>query len=368
MSIIKFVVLAMLALAVLALPVAGVFAGESVVGAGDHKPVEVDTSPGIMAVGDNVAGVDIGAVDGAGAGIADCAGEAAYSKFSGAITLIGEWQSQRFIRVTNVEGGDVDFLIDEDRTVFSDLNGLAGADALIVGADVDAYYTAPLIVSLQYPARYAATVVVVKDAGSPRAAFVGIVDDEGRASDGSIVLNVSYNTTVVMQSGGAVPGGTPPGGGTNNSGSFGAAAFMGRAIIAYYAITTRSLPPIAQVEDAVVLDKLGVPLFVNGARLHGAEAVVKPDGTIMLPLRAVAESLGHSIAWDAETNTARVGVAIYVTIGSDEYAVGRAVPTKLDAAAELIDDRTYAPLSFYTQILNMEFSNDGGLVQLSHST
>jgi hypothetical protein len=125
------------------------------------------------------------------------------------------------------------------------------------------------------------------------------------------------------------------------------------------------LPPIALVQKVAVLDKAGLPVYVNGIRLFGASAIVKPDGTVLAPLRAITEALGYTLEWYDEQNTARVGAAIYVTIGSDEYTVGRAMPLKLDAAAELINWSTYVPLSFYQAIMQMELDDSAGLISLT---
>jgi hypothetical protein len=274
---------------------------------------------------------------------------AAFSHYTGEITMIDIWNGFDFIRIINPEGGETDFIVD-GKTVFSSLDGLVDFSAVKIGETIDVYFVKPLVMTLQYPPRFTASVIVLPTQDNPGSAFVGIVGKDGLASDGSIKLTISDETEIIRQSDGK---------------PFDADGIAGRVIIAYYAITTRSIPPIAPVIKAIVLDELGVPVFVNGLRLQNIEAFVKSDGTVMAPLRAITEALGHTVSWDPEQFSARVGVAIVVTIGSDEYAVGRAVPTKLEAAAELINDRTYAPLSFYLTILHMELDDGAGLISLS---
>ena len=317
------------------------------------KPVETETAPGIMAVGEDLeSAAQAPVLDGGDAGMdfhEEDVGEAAFKKISGEITMIDVWNDYRFIRVMNAEGGETDFVIDEQQTVYSDLNGLSDSGVIAIGNKVDAYYVAPPFMTLQYPARFTAGVIVARDANNPGDAFVGVIDKDGRASDGSITLNISDETSIIRQSDGLTVDKFQ----LNN-----------RIIIAYYAVTTRSYPPTAIVQKVVVLDKTGAPVFVNGTRLFYAEAFVKNDGTVMAPLRAIAEALGYAVDWDAEQMSARVGASIYVKIGSDEYVIGYAASIKLEAAAELINDRTYAPLSFYKTILSLTYDDSNGLINL----
>ena len=275
---------------------------------------------------------------------------AAYKQFTGKVTMIDVWDGKNFIRIENDEGGETDFVINDGKTVFSNLNGLTDFNAVKTGATVTVYCVMPLIMTLQYPPRFEASVVVMLSEDNPGSAFVGIVNKDGLASDGSVKLTISDETQITRQSDG---------------GAFAGADLTNRIIIAYFAVTTRSMPPIALVQKVVVLDKLSLPVYVNGARLFGAEAIVKPDGTVMAPLRAVAEATGSTVEWDEAVKTVRIGVAIYVTIGSDEYIIGRAAPVKLETAAELIGWRTYVPLSFFETILNLKLDDSVGLISFT---
>ena len=312
----------------------------------DVKPIDIVLEGGIMAIGAEIGPDDFGGQ-----------GEAAFSVLSGTVSLIiiempDAYSNQPVIRIRNEEGGETDFIIDDAKTVVSDLSGFASFSSINEGDNVDVYFLKPLIITMQYPPRYMASVVVIRSADNPGSAFVGVVDKDGRASDGSIVLNISGDTDITRQSDGKKAD---------------KASIASKNIIAYFAITTRSMPPQALVTKVVVLDKLGLPVFVNGARVYeyGAEAIVNADGVILAPLRAVVEAMGYDVTWDDAERAARVGVAIYVKIGSDEYTVGRAMPLKLDAAAELIYSRTYVPLSFFTSILQMELDENGGLINFT---
>ena len=284
--------------------------------------------------------------------VAPEATETAFDKISGEITLIHEWDGQPCIRITDADGGETDFIIEAGKTVLSGSDGLIAIGSVTVGKKADAYFVKPLIMTMQYPPRFKASVLVTPDADNPGAVFVGVVNDKGLASDSSVSLNVKDDALIVRQSDELAFRGP----------------LAGRPIIAYYTITTRSMPPIALVEKVIVLDKMGVPVYVNGVKLFNAEVVFNGDGVAMAPLRAIVEAQGYDVNWDDIECAARVGVAIYVKIGSDEYLIGRAAPIKLDAAAELINDRTYAPLSFYQQLLNMTLDDSAGLIKLTSNS
>ena len=306
----------------------------------DVKPIDDILDGGIMAIGGETG---LGLLE-------ESKGEAAFSKKTGEVIKIDTWNNMPFIRLQEAEGGEVDFVIEDNRTVISNLSGLVEFNKIAIGDIIDVYYVAPLIITLQYPPRYTAAVAVILEKDNPGSAFVGIINENAHASDFSVILNISDDTPITRQSDGAKVAKT---------------SLTNRIIIAYFAITTRSLPPQALVQKIVVLDGLGLPVFVNGMRLFDAQAYVNRDGVVMVPLRAVAEALGYEITWESAEKTARVGVATYVKIGSDEYTVGRAMPTKLDAAAELKDFRTYVPVSFFTSILQMELDDSNGLIMLN---
>ena len=375
----NLVILALLAGILLAGPASGVYAGA---GGGNVKPdetapIETDGTMGIVGISAELGSGDVRPDETAPIGTdgssdivgisADLGmggmnqGKAAFSYKTGTVTLVDIWNGQTFIRIEEAEGGsggdvgETDFLIADGKTVLSDLNGLVDKSAFKAGMTVEAYYVAPVVMTLQYPARYEAAVLVVRNENNPGAAFVGVVNKDGLASDGSVKLNIGDKAEIIRQSDGAKISVADAGG----------AGFGKRPIIAYYAVTTRSMPPQALVTKVAVLDKAGIPLFVNGLRVYGAEAVIRPGGSVLVPLRAVVEAVGQTVEWNDAEQSVRVGVAIYVKIGSDEYIVGRMAPLKLDAAAVLINSRTYVPVSFFESVLNMKFDDASGLISFT---
>jgi len=151
----------------------------------------------------------------------------------------------------------------------------------------------------------------------------------------------------------------------------------GRKMTVTYAITTMSLPPqttptkvIVHYETAVhpigtltpddlaaMTLALNGEILVNNELLKAPAPFLKPSDDaegltrIMVPLRAVAEAMGFDVNWDGVTQSVKLGVAISVFIGSDEYHVGRMAPISLGAAAELKDGFTYVPLTFFKDVV-----------------
>ncbi|MBQ7792156.1 MAG: copper amine oxidase N-terminal domain-containing protein [Clostridia bacterium] len=117
-------------------------------------------------------------------------------------------------------------------------------------------------------------------------------------------------------------------------------------------IMTISAP--VETENAVFapLTKPVYKIFVNNEML---DADTYAEGEhIMLPLRAICEALGYEVGYDSEsTMISLTRGAHYITMypTKDEYTFSRMAPVSLGIAPQLVDDRTYVPVSFVEQIL-----------------
>lgn len=72
---------------------------------------------------------------------------------------------------------------------------------------------------------------------------------------------------------------------------------------------------------APISAKVPTALVVNGTSLEGAEIVAEGD-VLMLPLRAVCEALGFSVAWNEEDSSIKIDngeVNTTFVIGVDSY-------------------------------------------------
>ena len=75
-------------------------------------------------------------------------------------------------------------------------------------------------------------------------------------------------------------------------------------------------------------------------------APIVRNGRTMLPARFIAENLGETVSWDADTQTVTIGSGMHplcITIGAPEAKVGP-YPLKLDAPAFVENNRTYTPV------------------------
>lgn len=120
-------------------------------------------------------------------------------------------------------------------------------------------------------------------------------------------------------------------------------------------IMTISAPVETEAAENGVFQPMTKPIyriFVNDAML---EADTYVDGEhVMLPLRAICEALGYEVGYDAEsTMISLTRGAHYITMypTKDEYTFSKMAPVSLGIAPQLVDDRTYVPVSFVETIL-----------------
>ena len=100
--------------------------------------------------------------------------------------------------------------------------------------------------------------------------------------------------------------------------------------------------------------------------MQGLHAYVSEAGQVMVPLRPIMEGMGYKVNWLASSNTAEmIRGAHWVTLtpGKDVYTFGKMAPGSLGIASEVKANRTYVPMSFFSNILpfSAEMTPDGTL-------
>ena len=109
----------------------------------------------------------------------------------------------------------------------------------------------------------------------------------------------------------------------------------------------------AKSSNTAVLQIGNKVIYINGNKSELDVAPIIQDDRTLLPLRAVVEGLGGSVAWDEETNTAVLAKGekvIFITIGSKTAFVNTAKHT-LDTEPIIIDERTMLPIRFVAENL-----------------
>jgi predicted RNase H-like nuclease (RuvC/YqgF family) len=90
----------------------------------------------------------------------------------------------------------------------------------------------------------------------------------------------------------------------------------------------------------------------NGSVKFDVPPVIK-SGRILLPLRAIAESTGAQVQWDAENQTVTIikeGITIVLRLGENTVLVNN-VEATTDVPCEIMNNRTVVPLRFISENL-----------------
>ena len=107
-------------------------------------------------------------------------------------------------------------------------------------------------------------------------------------------------------------------------------------------------------------------IMVNGEIIDAPIPYVyggNPD-IVMVPLRAIAESLGYTVLWEIidGKNTIILGYGIQMWIGADYYRVGQVTQVQLYPAPELVNSRTFLSLDFFEHVLGYDAYIHNGTV------
>lgn len=106
--------------------------------------------------------------------------------------------------------------------------------------------------------------------------------------------------------------------------------------------------------------KLEERIFVNGMNIKFEIPPVIKEGRTLIPVRAITESLGADVAWDSSTSTITVSkddTVIILTLGSNIVLVN-GEEKELEISAQSINNRTFVPLKFISDILKVDVDYD----------
>lgn len=111
---------------------------------------------------------------------------------------------------------------------------------------------------------------------------------------------------------------------------------------------------------------------VDLSKLDLSTYIYSKNDNVMVPLRAVAEKMGCSVAWDAEKQAVTVGDdewEIVLNIGEDSYygvtkikdAVGMTAPQTYGVSPEIVEDRTFVPAKMF-ELMGYTYNSVGQYV------
>ena len=113
-----------------------------------------------------------------------------------------------------------------------------------------------------------------------------------------------------------------------------------------------------------------ISVTVNGKAVvwTDVEPFIDANDRTMVPLRAVADAMGLEVSWDGDARVAgfsKGDKAIYFPIDSSTAQTSAGGSVKMDTAAVIVNDRTYAPIRYLAEYFGYEVGWDGATKTVS---
>lgn len=263
-----------------------------------------------------------------------------FGSFTGTVKEIRELEGREGVKsvsVENEEGLPANIIIADDTYIADDAE-------IVVGSVITGFYDANKPMIMIYPPQYSAEVVIVEN--KDQNVKVDVFDEDLVSADKLLKLNISDETEVILQDGTVYEG-----------------ELANRKLVVFYDISTKSIPAQTTPRKIVVLPEKAeeIPIYdvstmeivVNNERIEAPAAYTNKKGTVMVPLRAIAEALGYEVTWNNESRSITLGEDISLTIDEDNYISKENAPIQLGTAPELTEEKTFVPLSFFKDVVKM---------------
>lgn len=285
-----------------------------------------------------------------------------FLSFTGAVKEINDYtaiEGSKIVFVESEEGGIANLIISKDTYI-------VGNEEIAIGDTVTGYYDANAPMIMIYPPQYNIEVVNIEN--QDQNVKFDKFDENLISSDNSLKLNVYEDTEIISQDGKAYEG-----------------EITDKNLVVIYGVSTRSIPAqttpfkIIVIEDSNVDSEeietedyieIGEEISEENKVIAKKEiianaplAYTNDEDTVMLPLRAIAETLGYDVKWDNATKSVIIGKGISLTIGVDNYNYMKTAPIQLGTSPEIVGGRTFVPESFFKEVMrindvNIEWSAD----------
>lgn len=234
---------------------------------------------------------------------------------------------------------------------------IVSQDAIKIGDTITGYYNGNAPMIMIYPPQYNAEVVVVNE--TEENIKVDIFDKDLVSSDNFLKLNISDETKIILENGEAFDG-----------------ELANRKLVVSYTVSTKSIPaqttpsqvvvlfediepPIFEIDDNdidysdIMGDVSKMDIVVEDKKITAPSAYLNENGTVMVPVRAIAEALGSEVKWDDELRSVTIDKGISFTLGKDYYVYMKTAPIELGDTPELVDGHTFVPLSFFREVMKV---------------
>lgn len=274
-----------------------------------------------------------------------------FNSFTGKVLEISGYDSMKgskMVLTENENGERANIIVSENTYV-------ANNAVITVGATITGYFEANMPMIMIYPAQYVAEVVVVKS--EEINVKVAVFDKDLLSDDNDLKLNISDKTEIISQDGKPYEG-----------------ELANRKLVVSYSFSTKSIPaqttptkivvlfekadslmgqPTEEVTATAIGDVSNMDMIVNNTKIDAPKAYTNEQGTVMVPLRAIAEALGFEVSWNNELSSIMIGKDISLTINKDHYIYSKTDPIHLGTAPALVEGRTFVPLSFFRKVMGM---------------
>lgn len=274
-----------------------------------------------------------------------------FIKYQGTINKVNVSENLSSILVeSNVEGSEdsLVFHISKDVLILDNKTmDYVKVEDLKEGMEISAFYrdNTPMLMSL--PGQLTPNVLVLRNKEDGLNVHVATYNEELVSNDNMLKIQVDEETIIVDENGEEV----------NKE------DIVDRDLIVFYDVSTKSIPAEARPKKIIVMDKVEadhtnfnmINILEKDMELNDP-MYVDEEGTVMIPLREIAEALGYEIKWNQETMTAELTRGAQwtaVKIGEDNYNFAKML-IKLGTAPVLKNDRTFVPVSFLNEVFRVE--------------
>lgn len=254
-------------------------------------------------------------------------------------------KNAKFISVVDENGAPSNIIVATDTYIVDNAE-------INEGTQVIYFYDATKPMIMIYPPQIKADVIAVMD--DSRIIKVDIFNQDLVSHDYSLKLNISEDTEIILSDGTLYQG-----------------ELAHHKLAVIYDLSTKSIPAQTNPKKVIVLDEVAdndkdlydenykpyvekMNIVVdNDMVISSPKAYSNAEGVVMVPLRVIAEALGYEVGWNGDSQSITIGENVALKINSKTYTKKDSSIITLETAPALVNDTTYVPLNFFTDVLMM---------------